>query len=201
MTIRTATLSVALIFTVCGCSSSSPTSPSTPTATSPSLFRFLRHNGEAPGSSRCRGGEPHECRPGNSLRRWRLVYRRRAGHAHCACRRHLSKRGDGRHACVADMPRSTRGLAQGGLRRAWSPGAGPQSNRSIFLSTLRHPSNPDRGCPSWAFACRTSPRRAADSRGQQASRSISIRPVRCDHGCRQAASRPRGNGQHCEKAI
>ena len=36
MTIRTATLSVALIFTICGCSSSSPTSPSTPTATSPS---------------------------------------------------------------------------------------------------------------------------------------------------------------------
>ena len=35
MTIRTATLSVALIFTVCGCGSSSPTSPSTPTATSP----------------------------------------------------------------------------------------------------------------------------------------------------------------------
>ena len=34
MTIRTATLSVALIFTICGCSSSSPTSPSTPTATS-----------------------------------------------------------------------------------------------------------------------------------------------------------------------
>ena len=36
MTIRTATLSVALTFTICGCSSSSPTSPSTPTATSPS---------------------------------------------------------------------------------------------------------------------------------------------------------------------
>ena len=36
MTIRTATLPVALIFTICGCSSSSPTSPSTPTATSPS---------------------------------------------------------------------------------------------------------------------------------------------------------------------
>ena len=35
MTIRTATLSVALIFTVCGCGSSSPTSPSTPAATSP----------------------------------------------------------------------------------------------------------------------------------------------------------------------
>jgi hypothetical protein len=35
MTIRTATLSVALIFTVCGCGSSSPTSPSRPTATSP----------------------------------------------------------------------------------------------------------------------------------------------------------------------
>ncbi len=35
MTIRTATVSVALIFTVCGCGSSSPTSPSTPTATSP----------------------------------------------------------------------------------------------------------------------------------------------------------------------
>ena len=34
MTIRTATLSVALIFTVCGCGSSSPASPSTPTATS-----------------------------------------------------------------------------------------------------------------------------------------------------------------------
>ena len=34
MTIRTATASVALIFTVCGCSSSSPTSPSTPAATS-----------------------------------------------------------------------------------------------------------------------------------------------------------------------
>ena len=36
MTIRTATVSVALISTVCGCGSSSPTSPSTPTATSPS---------------------------------------------------------------------------------------------------------------------------------------------------------------------
>ena len=35
MTIRTATVSVALIFAVCGCGSSSPTSPSTPTATSP----------------------------------------------------------------------------------------------------------------------------------------------------------------------
>jgi hypothetical protein len=34
MTIRTATLSVALIFTVCGCGSSSPASPSTLTATS-----------------------------------------------------------------------------------------------------------------------------------------------------------------------
>ena len=37
MTVRTATLSVALIFTICGCSSSSPTSPSTPAVTSPSL--------------------------------------------------------------------------------------------------------------------------------------------------------------------
>ena len=36
MTIRTATVSVALMFAVCGCGSSSPTSPSTPTATSPS---------------------------------------------------------------------------------------------------------------------------------------------------------------------
>ena len=37
MTIRTATVSVALIFAVCGCGSSSPTSPSSPTATSPTL--------------------------------------------------------------------------------------------------------------------------------------------------------------------
>ena len=36
MTVRTATLSAALIVTICGCSSSSPSSPSTPTATSPS---------------------------------------------------------------------------------------------------------------------------------------------------------------------
>jgi hypothetical protein len=35
MTIRTATVSVALIFIVYGCGSSSPTTPSTPTATSP----------------------------------------------------------------------------------------------------------------------------------------------------------------------
>ena len=35
MTIRTATVSVALIFSVCGCGSSSPTSPATPTAISP----------------------------------------------------------------------------------------------------------------------------------------------------------------------
>ena len=34
MTIRTAPVSVALIFTVCGCGSSSPTSPATPMATS-----------------------------------------------------------------------------------------------------------------------------------------------------------------------
>ena len=34
MNIRTATAAAALIFTICGCSSSSPTSPSTPVATS-----------------------------------------------------------------------------------------------------------------------------------------------------------------------
>ena len=34
MTVRTATVSVALIFTACGCGSSSPTSPGTPMATS-----------------------------------------------------------------------------------------------------------------------------------------------------------------------
>ena len=36
MTIRTATVSVALIFAICGCGSSSPTLPSTPTVPSPS---------------------------------------------------------------------------------------------------------------------------------------------------------------------
>ena len=138
--------------------------------------RFLRHSGEAPGSSRCCGGEPRECRPGNSLRRWRLVYRRRAGHDHCACRRHLSTRGDARHACVADMPRSTRGLAQGGLRRAWFRALGRRyAERSFFRLYAIHRTQTDRACPG------LSP--AVPARARQRLKTTTSEPFNLDTTC------------------
>jgi hypothetical protein len=173
MTIRTATVSVALIFTVCGCGSSSPTSPSTPTATSPT----------PPGSSATTvstQAQPTAVEVGLVS----VVSGTPSGDGDwCIGTERITLTA---HVVDTSQNEVTAGTIvwqtcegpRGGLPKESCDGHGPGRWSGVILSDLSFDSTPSIGTsprvPVLGFRLQYVPRRAAASKGQQASRSISI---------------------------